>query len=76
VTTAIVALDQEPHKMAALRAHLTQVGVENDFFRLSELVGPEAMGIEYFRLVRGQIGELGADGLEEDLFAGIDTPSG
>ena len=36
--------------MAALRAHLTQVGAENDFFRLSELVGPEAMGIEYFRL--------------------------
>ena len=33
VTTAITALDQEPHKMAALRAHLTQVGTENDFFR-------------------------------------------
>ncbi len=71
VTTAITALDQEPHKMAALGAHLTQVGTENDFFRLSELVGPEAMGIEYFRLVRGQVGPAGADGLEDDLFAGL-----
>ena len=71
VTTQIKALDQEPHKMAALRAHLSQVGVENDFFRLSEVAGPEAMGIEYFRLVRGQRGPAGADGLEDDLFAGI-----
>lgn len=76
VTTAVVALDQEPHKMAALRAHLTQVGVENDLFRLSDLVGPEAMGVEYFRLVRGDLGPLGPDGFESDLFAGIDTPSG
>jgi N-acetyl-1-D-myo-inositol-2-amino-2-deoxy-alpha-D-glucopyranoside deacetylase len=47
------------------------VGTENDFFRLSELAGPEAMGIEYFRLVRGQVGQPGADGLEDDLFAGL-----
>jgi N-acetyl-1-D-myo-inositol-2-amino-2-deoxy-alpha-D-glucopyranoside deacetylase len=71
VTTCVTALDQEPHKMAALRAHLTQVGTENDFFRLSELVGPEAMGIEYFRLARGQVGPVGPDGLEDDLFAGL-----
>lgn len=71
VTTHVTALDQEPHKMAALGAHLSQVGVENDFFRLSELVGPEAMGIEYFRLVRGDLGPTGPDGLEDDLFAGL-----
>jgi N-acetyl-1-D-myo-inositol-2-amino-2-deoxy-alpha-D-glucopyranoside deacetylase len=70
VTTRITALEQEPHKMAALRAHLTQVGEENDFFRLSDLVGPEAMGIEYFRLVRGRLAP-GPDGLEDDLFAGL-----
>jgi N-acetyl-1-D-myo-inositol-2-amino-2-deoxy-alpha-D-glucopyranoside deacetylase len=70
VTTRITALDQEPHKMAALRAHLTQVGTDNDFFRLSELVGPEAMGIEYFRLARGRLAP-GPDGLEDDLFAGL-----
>jgi len=71
VTTQITALDQEPHKMAALRAHLSQVGVENDFFRLSEIAGPEAMGIEYFRLARGVLGPAGVDGLEDDLFAGL-----
>ena len=71
VTTQITALDQEPHKMAALRAHLSQVGVENDFFRLSEIAGAEAMGIEYFRLARGERGPAGADGLEDDLFAGV-----
>lgn len=71
VTTQITALDQEPHKMAALRSHLSQVGVENDFFRLSEIAGPEAMGIEYFRLARGELGPSGAEGFEDDLFAGL-----
>lgn len=75
VTTRVRALEHEPAKMAALRAHLTQVGTENDFFRLSELVGPEAMGVEYFRLARGRLGPTGDDGLEHDLFAGL-TPTG
>ncbi len=71
VTTKITALEQEPHKMAALRAHLSQVGEENDFFRMSEIIGPEAMGVEYFRLARGRVGPVGEEGLEEDLFAGL-----
>ena len=71
VTTRIDAAAFEPRKMGALRAHLSQVGEENDFFRLSELIGPEAMGTEYFRLVRGTLGPTGEDGLEEDLFAGL-----
>ena len=32
---------------------------------------PLAMGIEYFQLARGVPGPRGADGLEEDLFAGL-----
>jgi N-acetyl-1-D-myo-inositol-2-amino-2-deoxy-alpha-D-glucopyranoside deacetylase len=76
VTTEVVGLEHEPHKMSALAAHLTQVGTENDFMRLSELVGPEAMGIEYFRLARGTLGPAGPEGLENDLFAGVDTPTG
>ncbi|HEX5018538.1 MAG TPA: N-acetyl-1-D-myo-inositol-2-amino-2-deoxy-alpha-D-glucopyranoside deacetylase [Actinomycetes bacterium] len=71
LTAKVEALEQEPRKMAALRAHLSQVGEENDFFRVSELVGPEAMGIEYFQLARGVPGPRGADGLEDDLFAGL-----
>jgi N-acetyl-1-D-myo-inositol-2-amino-2-deoxy-alpha-D-glucopyranoside deacetylase len=71
VTTKIDAAEFEPRKMAALRAHLSQVGEQNDFFRMSELIGPEAMGVEYFRLARGKLGPVGADGLEDDLFAGV-----
>lgn len=71
VTTKIEAFDLEPRKMAALRAHLSQVGEENDFFKMSELIGPEAMGIEYFRLARGTLGPAGENGLEDDLFAGL-----
>lgn len=75
VTTRVRAVEHEPVKMAALREHLSQVGTENDFFRLSELAGPEAMGVEYFRLARGALGPSGDDGLEHDLFAGL-TPTG
>jgi N-acetyl-1-D-myo-inositol-2-amino-2-deoxy-alpha-D-glucopyranoside deacetylase len=77
VTTEIDAVAEEPRKMAALRAHLSQVGEENDFFRMSDLLGPEAMGIEYFRLARGRLGPRsrdgrdGRDGREDDLFAGL-----
>jgi N-acetyl-1-D-myo-inositol-2-amino-2-deoxy-alpha-D-glucopyranoside deacetylase len=71
VTTRIDALEQEPRKMAALRAHLSQVGEENDFFRMSELIGPEAMGVEFFRIARGQAEPDPSDGLEHDLFAGL-----
>jgi N-acetyl-1-D-myo-inositol-2-amino-2-deoxy-alpha-D-glucopyranoside deacetylase len=71
VTTEIDAVADEPRKMAALRAHLSQVGEENDFFRMSELLGPEAMGIEYFRLARGRLGPSGPSGREDDLFAGL-----
>lgn len=75
VTTRVRALEHEPVKIAALREHLSQVGTENDFFRLSELAGPEAMGVEYFRLAHGTLGPTGDDGLEHDLFAGL-TPTG
>lgn len=75
VTTRVRAVEHEPVKIAALREHLSQVGTENDFFRLSELAGPEAMGVEYFRLARGNLGPAGDDGLEHDLFAGL-TPTG
>jgi N-acetyl-1-D-myo-inositol-2-amino-2-deoxy-alpha-D-glucopyranoside deacetylase len=71
VSTRIVALDQEPKKMAALRAHDTQVEQEGDFFAMSEIVGPEAMGMEYFRIVKGPCVVDDAEGYETDLFAGV-----
>ncbi|HVQ88518.1 MAG TPA: N-acetyl-1-D-myo-inositol-2-amino-2-deoxy-alpha-D-glucopyranoside deacetylase [Actinomycetes bacterium] len=71
VTTQIRSLDLEPTKVAALRAHETQVEQDGDFFRMSEVVGPEAMGNEFFRLVKGAPGKLDDSGRETDLFAGL-----
>ncbi len=71
VTTEIRALELEPTKIAALRAHVTQVEQDGDFFRMSEVVGPEAMGIEYFRLAKGTLGPLDESGRETDLFGNI-----
>lgn len=71
VTTAIDAAPYLDRKMAALRAHGTQVSVDGGFFALADNVGAEAFGTEYFRLARGTLGPAGAEGRETDLFAGI-----
>jgi N-acetyl-1-D-myo-inositol-2-amino-2-deoxy-alpha-D-glucopyranoside deacetylase len=58
-------------KMAALAAHATQITTDGPFFALSNNVGATAWGVEYYRLAKGQVGEVGEDGLETDLFAGL-----
>ena len=69
VTTEIHATPYLDKKMAALRAHETQIDVQGGFFALSNNLGSEAMGTEYFRCVKGV---SVADGRETDLFAGIE----
>jgi N-acetyl-1-D-myo-inositol-2-amino-2-deoxy-alpha-D-glucopyranoside deacetylase len=59
-------------KMAALRAYPTQITMDGPFFALSNNKGNEMWGEEFFRIVKGELGELGEDGLESDLFAGIE----
>ena len=59
-------------KLAALRSYPTQITVDGPFFALSNNVGSQMWGVEYFRIVKGALGDLGADGLESDLFAGIE----
>ena len=71
VTTEIHGLEFEPVKVAALRAHVTQVEQDGDFFTMSEVVGPEAMGIEFFRLAKGTLGPADETGRETDLFGNI-----
>ena len=72
VTTAVPAQDYLDRKMDALRAHATQVAVDGDFFALSNNLGSEALGIEYFRLVHGvPAGPRDDNGRETDLFAGV-----
>jgi len=59
-------------KMAALKAYPTQITLDGPFFALSNNKGNEMWGEEFFRIVKGERGELGPDGLESDLFAGIE----
>ncbi|HZB51027.1 MAG TPA: N-acetyl-1-D-myo-inositol-2-amino-2-deoxy-alpha-D-glucopyranoside deacetylase [Mycobacteriales bacterium] len=72
VTTAVDGRDWLSAKLAAMRAHASQISADGPFFSLAEKVGEEAFGIEYFRLVRGRPGPAdGPDGRETDLFAGL-----
>jgi N-acetyl-1-D-myo-inositol-2-amino-2-deoxy-alpha-D-glucopyranoside deacetylase len=58
-------------KMRAMKAHATQIAVDGPFFALSNNVGNEVWGTEFFRLAKGSKGPTNADGLETDLFAGL-----
>jgi N-acetyl-1-D-myo-inositol-2-amino-2-deoxy-alpha-D-glucopyranoside deacetylase len=72
VTSAVRAPEYLPQKLAAMRAHATQISTEDGFFALADNVGAQVMATEYFRLVRGQpSGERDQDGRETDLFAGV-----
>jgi N-acetyl-1-D-myo-inositol-2-amino-2-deoxy-alpha-D-glucopyranoside deacetylase len=59
-------------KMAAMRAHATQIAVDGPFFALSNNFGNQIWGLECYRLVRGTPGQVDpATGAETDLFAGL-----
>jgi N-acetyl-1-D-myo-inositol-2-amino-2-deoxy-alpha-D-glucopyranoside deacetylase len=58
-------------KMRAMKAHATQIKVEGRFFALSNNMGNQIWGQEYYRLAKGIPGPVGANGLESDLFAGL-----
>ncbi len=53
-------------------AYPTQITLDGPFFALSNNEGSQMWGVEYFRIVKGERGALGADGLETDLFAGLE----
>jgi N-acetyl-1-D-myo-inositol-2-amino-2-deoxy-alpha-D-glucopyranoside deacetylase len=72
VTTAVDASEHLPAKVAAMRAHRTQIAVDGPFFALSNGIGQQAFGVEHYVLGRGELGPRdGADGREADLFAGL-----
>lgn len=59
-------------KMDAMRAHATQISVDGPFFALSNNLGLQVWGNEYYTLVKGEKSEpLDEMGREQDLFAGI-----
>ncbi len=72
VTAAVNALGYLAAKMEAMRAHRTQISLDGPFFALSNNIGNQAQGIEYYRLVRGRAGPaVDSRGWEDDLFSGI-----
>jgi N-acetyl-1-D-myo-inositol-2-amino-2-deoxy-alpha-D-glucopyranoside deacetylase len=59
-------------KMDAMRAHGTQIAIDGPFFSLSNNLGLEIWGNDYYTLVHGEkSGQLDSAGHETDLFAGI-----
>lgn len=72
VTTKIHAPNQVSKKMAAMKAHATQISLDGPFFALSNNLGVQVFGDEYYTLVKGKKSEpFNTDNLETDLFAGI-----
>ena len=71
ITTEVDGGDHIEQKMAALRAHKTQITADGPFFALSNNEGQLVWGRELFVLVKGKAGPVGDDGRESDLFAGI-----
>ncbi|WP_446225848.1 N-acetyl-1-D-myo-inositol-2-amino-2-deoxy-alpha-D-glucopyranoside deacetylase [Nocardia sp. IBHARD005] len=74
VTTVVDVSDVVSAKRAAMRAHATQVTVapSGREFALSNNIALPVLPEEHFTLVRGARGQVGADGFEHDLFAGLD----
>ncbi len=72
VTTLIDGNSQVEKKMAAMKAHVTQISTDGPFFALSNNLGLQVWGDEYYTLVRGEKSEpFDENGRERDLFAGI-----
>jgi len=71
LASCVDANDFVAAKLAAMKAHATQIAVDGPFFALSNNVGNEVWGTEFYRLAKGELGPLDENGLETDLFAGL-----
>ena len=73
VTTEVDARDYLDAKLAALRAHATQIAVDSPFFALSDMIGRRALGTEYYTLLAGPAAPAQPGGpREHDLFASLE----
>ncbi|MGB9376644.1 MAG: N-acetyl-1-D-myo-inositol-2-amino-2-deoxy-alpha-D-glucopyranoside deacetylase [Mycobacteriales bacterium] len=69
ITSEIDAGEYIEAKLAAMRAHASQISVDGPFFALSNRIGQQAWALEHFILVRGDRGPgTGPEGWERDLF--------
>ncbi len=72
VTTLIDGNSYVEAKMAAMKAHHTQISLDGPFFALSDNLGLQVWGNEYYTLVKGgKCGPFDANGRESDLFSGV-----
>jgi N-acetyl-1-D-myo-inositol-2-amino-2-deoxy-alpha-D-glucopyranoside deacetylase len=69
VTTAVDGSAHLARKLDAMRAHATQIEVDGPFFALSNNLGQEVWGVEYFSLARGH--RASSAQRETDLFDGV-----
>jgi N-acetyl-1-D-myo-inositol-2-amino-2-deoxy-alpha-D-glucopyranoside deacetylase len=72
IAAQINANDHAEAKMAAVRAHATQIPETSWLFTMASNFGSEFLGVEYYELVAGTRGPSGGpNGWENDLFAGL-----
>jgi N-acetyl-1-D-myo-inositol-2-amino-2-deoxy-alpha-D-glucopyranoside deacetylase len=72
IAARVDATDQHDAKVAALRAHATQIPDSSWLYSIAGNFGSEFMGVEYYTLAYGQRGPGdGPYGWESDLFAGL-----
>lgn len=72
VAARIDATDQHEAKVAAMRAHATQIPDTSWLYSIAGNFGTEFMGVEYYTLAVGERGPgEGPHGWEGDLFAGL-----
>jgi len=72
VTSVVHASEFVPQKLAAMKAHATQIALDGPFFALSNNLGLSVWGDEYYTIVKGEkAAPFDENGRELDLFAGI-----
>ena len=72
VTTLIDGNEYVEAKMEAMKAHATQIALDGPFFALSNNLGLQIWGHEYYTLVRGEKSvPFDSNGWERDLTSGI-----
>jgi N-acetyl-1-D-myo-inositol-2-amino-2-deoxy-alpha-D-glucopyranoside deacetylase len=72
IAARIDAQDSRAAKLAAVRAHATQIPVGSWLYTLAEGMSADFLGVEFYTLAAGERGPgQGPEGWESDLFAGL-----
>jgi len=72
IAARIDGTDHYEQKVAAMRAHATQIPDNSWLYGIAGDFGGEFMGVEYFTLVKGERGEVsGPHKWEDDLFSNV-----